>query len=134
MSKRSWEGGPGNRRFQEPQKFFPRNARGDRKAQPRTAFRNGGRANAPNGETFALEMFGRIERGVVMAKDDRNNLAGSGSGIEAFELQGRAKHCGALKQRCALRVHAFREMQGRLDLSGKIQWQCSRKNKRARLI
>ncbi len=134
MSKRSLAGAPGNQRIHEPQKFFPRNARGDRKAQPRTAFRNGGRANAPNGETFALEMFGRIERGVVMAKDDRNNLAGSGSGIETFELQGCAKHCGELKQRCALRVHAFREMQGRLDLSGKILWQRSRKNKRARLI
>src|SRR6267154_2246558 len=120
MSKRRLAGAPGNQRIHEPQKFFPRNARGDRKAQPRTAFRNGGRANATNGETFALEMFGRIERGVVMAKDDRNDLAASGSGIETFELQGRAEQCGGLKQRCTLRVHAFREMQGRLDLSGKI--------------
>src|SRR5258708_33221313 len=118
----------------KPRKLFLRDARGERKPQARAAFGNGGWANAANGETIALEMLGGIERGVVVADDDRNNLAGSGSGIETFGLQGRPKRCGALKQRSALRVHAFREMQGRLDLSGKILWQCSGKNKRARLI
>jgi len=56
-----------------------------------------------------------------MAKDDRNNLAGSGSGIETFELQGRAKHCGALKAAMCAPGPCLRETQGRLDLSGKIR-------------
>jgi len=70
MSKRSLCGSARQPcEFTEPQKFFPRNAVVvTERRQPRTAFRNGGGRMPDTAETFALEMFGRIERGVVMGR------------------------------------------------------------------
>jgi len=65
-------------------------------------------------------MFGRIERGVVMAKDDRNNLAAVAA-VSNLRIAGSREACGALKQQCAAPGPCLRETQGRLDLSGKIR-------------
>src|SRR5580704_7990798 len=107
MDQRGLAGAPGNERVHKPRKLFLRDSRGERKPQARASFGNGGRPNAADRETFALEMLGRIECGVVVTEDYRNNLAGGASGVETLGLQRRAKICRAMEESRAICVHSL---------------------------
>src|ERR1700756_5338191 len=134
MGKRRLARAPGNQRPHEPRKLFLRDARSKRKTQTRPTLRNGGWADPTNSESVALEMLGGIDRGVVVAKNDRNNLAGGACGVKALGFEDRAKLCRSVKKRCAILVHSFRKAQGRPDLRCEIGRKRGRKNKRARVI